>query len=135
VECYPYNNQPFESLGRAWWRSDAPSLYQRTATGKVQSFRDSVHPVLELYDPFDTNKNMAANVKERRLVAQVNNGRLAMLGIFEFICANKIPDSVPLLDQLGAAQGYAGEPMTPFGGEFSRWSSSWLRWKATLFVQ
>jgi hypothetical protein len=84
-----------------------------------QSFRDKVHPVLDLYDPFGLNKNMAADVKARRLVAETNNGRLAMLGLFGFICANKIPGSVPLLDQLGAVQGYAGEPMAPFGGDFS----------------
>jgi hypothetical protein len=55
------------------------------------------------------NKNMAANVEERRLVAEVDHGRLAMLvRILGFICAKKkIPGSVPLLDQLGAAQGYS----------------------------
>jgi hypothetical protein len=57
--------------------------------------------------------------KERRLVAQVNNGRLAMLGIVEFICANKISGSVPLLDQLGAAHGYAGEHMLRLEATFS----------------
>jgi hypothetical protein len=84
-----------------------------------QSFRDKVHPVLDLYDPFGRNKNMVEDVKANRLVAETNNGRLAMLGLFGFICANKIPGSVPLLDQLGAVQGYAGEPMAPFGADFS----------------
>merc|ERR1711862_410554 len=63
-----------------------------------QLFRDNVHPVLDLYDPFGFNKKMTDEQKERRLVIEINNGRLAMLGIFAFLCADKIPGSVPLLN-------------------------------------
>jgi hypothetical protein len=84
-----------------------------------QNFRNKVHPVLNLYDPFGVTANMAPDVKEKRLVAEINNGRLAMLGIFGFICENKISGSVPLLSGLGAAPGYSGEPMAPFEGSFS----------------
>lgn len=60
---------------------------------------------------------MSAEKKERRLQVEINNGRLAMLGIFGFLCADKIPGSVPLL--AGIATPYAGDPMVPFEGQFS----------------
>jgi len=80
-------------------------------------FRDNVHFVLDLYDPLGFNKKMPAEKKERRLQVEINNGRLAMLGIFGFLCADKIPGSVPLLNSI--ATPYAGDPMTPFEGQFS----------------
>lgn len=82
-----------------------------------QLFRDNVHPVFDLYDPFGFNKNMSDETKERRLVAELNNGRLAQLGIFGFLCADKIPGSVPALEKI--AIPYAGDPMIPFEGQFS----------------
>lgn len=84
-----------------------------------QPFRDAVHPVLDLYDPFGFSKNMSQETKERRLVSEINNGRLAMLGIFGFLCADKIPGSVPVLDTLGVSSPYSGDPMIPFEGQFS----------------
>jgi len=82
-----------------------------------QAFRDSVHPVLDLYDPFQMSKKMTDEQKEKRLVMEINNGRLAMLGIFGFLCADKIPGSVPLLSNI--AIPYNGDPMIPFEGQFS----------------
>ena len=80
-------------------------------------FRDNVHFVLDLYDPFGFNKKMTDEVKEKRLRAEINNGRLAMLGIFGFLCADTIPGSVPLLS--GIAIPYNGDVMVPFQGQFS----------------
>jgi len=60
---------------------------------------------------------MSAETKERRLVAELNNGRLAQLGIFGFLCADKIPGSVPVLNSI--AIPYDGNPMIPFEGQFS----------------
>ena len=56
-------------------------------------FRDNVHFVLDLYDPFGFSKKMSAESKERRLVMEVNNGRLAMIGIFGFMAADAVPGS------------------------------------------
>lgn len=83
-------------------------------------FRDNVHFVLDLYDPLGFNKNMSEETKERRLVAELNNGRLAMLGIFGFLCADTIPGSVPALNDI--AIPYSGDPMIPFQGQFSYFS-------------
>merc|ERR1712232_1428821 len=60
-------------------------------------FRENVHFVLDLYDPMGMNKKMTEETKEKRLRAEINNGRLAMLGIFSFLCADTIPGSVPAL--------------------------------------
>jgi len=88
--------------------------------GKYPSFklfRDTIHPVLDLYDPFGFSKKMSEEQKERRLTMEINNGRLAMLGIFGFLCADTIPGSVPAL--AGIASPYAGDVMVPFQGQFS----------------
>eukprot|EP00591_Stephanopyxis_turris_P010139 CAMPEP_0195512822 /NCGR_PEP_ID=MMETSP0794_2-20130614/4643_1 /TAXON_ID=515487 /ORGANISM="Stephanopyxis turris, Strain CCMP 815" /LENGTH=249 /DNA_ID=CAMNT_0040640691 /DNA_START=29 /DNA_END=778 /DNA_ORIENTATION=+ len=80
-------------------------------------FRDNVHFVLDLYDPFGMSKKMSEETKQKRLVAELNNGRLAQLGIFGFLAADKVEGSVPLLK--GIAIPYAGDPMIPFEGQFS----------------
>ena len=80
-------------------------------------FRDEVHPVLDLYDPFGFNKKMTEETKERRLIAEINNGRAAMLGIFGFISADAVSGSVPLLNDI--AIPYSGNVMVPFEGQFS----------------
>eukprot|EP00560_Eucampia_antarctica_P010071 CAMPEP_0197831396 /NCGR_PEP_ID=MMETSP1437-20131217/9773_1 /TAXON_ID=49252 ORGANISM="Eucampia antarctica, Strain CCMP1452" /NCGR_SAMPLE_ID=MMETSP1437 /ASSEMBLY_ACC=CAM_ASM_001096 /LENGTH=251 /DNA_ID=CAMNT_0043434295 /DNA_START=38 /DNA_END=793 /DNA_ORIENTATION=- len=80
-------------------------------------FRDNVHPVLNLYDPFGFNNKMSDETKERRLVVELNNGRLAMLGIFGFLAADKVAGSVPALQNI--ASSYSGDVMIPFEGQFS----------------
>jgi len=56
------------------------------------------HPVpFQLYDPFNFSKNRSEEAKARGLVTEINNGRLAMLGIFGFLLEQTIPGSVPLL--------------------------------------
>lgn len=80
-------------------------------------FTSKVHPVLNLYDPFGANKKMSDEQREKRLVMEINNGRLAMLGIFSLISADVVPGSVPAL--AGVARPYDGDIMAPFGADFS----------------
>jgi hypothetical protein len=85
--------------------------------GKFPTFDAIPHPVpFNLYDPFKFSTNMSDETKEKRLRAEINNGRLAQLGIFGFLCAQTIPGSVPAL--VGVVQPYDGEVMAPFSAHF-----------------
>jgi len=71
------------------------------------------HPVpLDLFDPFGLSKNKSAESKARGLKAEINNGRLAMIGIFGFVTAETVPGSVPLLTSI--VKHYDGNYMAPF---------------------
>ena len=91
--------------------------------GKYPTFDAIPHPMpfRSLYDPFGFQKlskfKMSKETKERRLRVEINNGRLAMLGIFGFLSEQTIPGSVPLLKDVVAP--YSGEVMAPFSGDFS----------------
>jgi len=72
------------------------------------------HPVpFNLYDPFGISKNKSAEDKASGLIAEINNGRLAMIGIMGFLAEQKLEGSVPLLTKIGLPH-YDGEPMAPF---------------------
>jgi len=103
-----------------WSELSTPDHKHYMAGGKPGDFPDFKsgsdgipHPVpFSLYDPFKFSKNMSEEAKERRLLAEINNGRLAQLGIFGFLCEQTIPGSVPVLS--GIVQPYSGEVMAPF---------------------
>lgn len=104
-----------------WWSElSTPDHKHYMSGGKPGDFPDFrsgpyeiPHPVpFNLYDPFGLAKNMKEETKERRLRAEINNGRLAMLGIFGFLSAQCVEGSVPILN--GVLPSYDGETMAPF---------------------
>ena len=86
--------------------------------GKFPTFDALPHPVpFNLYDPFKFHTKLTDEQKEKRLRAEINNGRLAMLGIFGFLSEQTIPGAVPALG--GVVKPFSGEVMAPFSGDFS----------------
>merc|ERR1711990_1396844 len=72
------------------------------------------HPVpLNLYDPFGLNKNKSDEWKAKKLQAEINNGRLAMIGLMSLLSEGAVPGSVPALKGLIPASGEINV-MSPF---------------------
>jgi hypothetical protein len=64
------------------------------------------HPApLNLYDPFNLNKNKSDEWKAKKLQTEINNGRLAMIGLMSFLSEGAVPGSVPALKGLIPATG------------------------------
>ena len=51
--------------------------------------------VFNLYDPFGFAGKRSEEQKAKGLLAEINNGRAAMIGIMAFLAEQKIPGSVP----------------------------------------
>jgi len=106
-----------------WWSETPGALAKAGTVHYVRGGKPGVypplsdagipHPVpLNLWDPFGFTSKMTPERKEKALLAEINNGRLAMIGIFGLISASK-GLQVPILDKLDIPR-YAGEVMAPF---------------------
>jgi len=105
-----------------------PGLYPSFAP-----IRDEIgHPNLDLFDPFGLQKKMTPEQKAKSLNAELNNGRLAMIGIIGLVSASK-GLIVPGLDSLGIP-AYSGEPMAYFSSVNADlpYVSEMLTWKLPL---
>jgi len=87
--------------------------------GYFPTFAQLPHPVpFNLFDPFGFSKNASPEKKAKGLLAEVNNGRLAMIGLMGFLAESQTPGSVPGLATVGI-KPYAGDIMAPFEGNFA----------------
>lgn len=98
-----------EAAGTHYMRGGVPGAYPKFSDHKLIP-----HPVpFNLYDPFGFSSGKSAEAKEKGLIKELNNGRLAMIGILGFISEQRVEGSVPLLK--GLVSHYDGETMAPFG--------------------
>jgi len=108
----------FIGLLELWGECGTATHYTKGGKpGEYPSFKpikDEIgHPVLDLFDPFGFSKNASPEKKEKGLLMEINNGRLAQIGIMGFVSEAKVPGSVPGLSGLGI-KPYDGECMSPW---------------------
>jgi len=97
-----------EAEGDHYMRGGVPGKFPKLTETELLP-----HPVpFNLYDPFGFSLNRPEEDKARGLICEINNGRLAMLGIMGFLAEQKVTGAVPLLT--GVVPHYDGDVMAPF---------------------
>jgi hypothetical protein len=93
--------------------AEGQTHYMKGGTpGYFPTFDMIPHPVpFNLYDPFGVMKYKTEEQKARGRLVELNNGRLAMIGLFGFVAEAQVPGSVPFLK--GVIAPYAGDVMAP----------------------
>jgi hypothetical protein len=90
-----------------YMRGGKPGYFPRFNQGVITN---PITP-LNLFDPFGFTADLSEEEKSKKLIREVNNGRLAMLGLFSLISEARVPGSVPAL--AGLIKPYDGDVMAP----------------------
>jgi hypothetical protein len=100
-------------------KEDGQTHYMRGGKpGYFPTFSQLPHPVpFKFFDPFNLSAGMSAEKKAKSLLAEVNNGRFAMIGLMGFLSESKLPGSVPPFANLDL-RPYSGDIMAPFDANF-----------------
>jgi len=97
-----------------WWGEFGGTHYMRGGRpGEYPAFGDRVpiHKIPSLYDPLGIAAKNSDEKKAAGLIKEINNGRLAMIGIMGFVAESKVPGAVPALN--GLVKPFAGDVMAP----------------------
>merc|ERR1712087_1016535 len=100
-------------IGFSEFWSESKYVLEKDGTSHyMKGGKPGYFPTFNLFDPFGFTKKLSEADKAKKLNIEVNNGRLAMIGLFGFLAEAKVPGSVPALS--GLIKPYAGEVMAPF---------------------
>merc|ERR1719413_48085 len=80
--------------------------------GQFPAFNLLPIPSLKLFDPFGFTNDLSEEEKALKRIREIQNGRLAMIGLFSLISEARVPGAVPAL--AGLVKPYDGEVMGPF---------------------
>jgi len=80
--------------------------------GKPGQFPAFTFLPLPLFDPFGFTADLSEEELATKRLREVQNGRLAMIGLFSLISEARVPGAVPAL--AGLIKPYDGEVMGPF---------------------
>jgi len=97
-----------------WWGEFGGTHYMKGGKPGVYPPFEGIpaHKMPSLYDPLGIAAKNSDEKKATGLLAEINNGRLAMIGIMGFMAEAKVPGSVPFLT--GLVKPFAGDVMVPF---------------------
>jgi len=102
----------FEFWGEWNGALEANGMTHHMAGGKPGQFPAFTFYPLPLFDPFGFTADLSEEEKATKRLREVQNGRLAMIGLFSLISEARVPGAVPAL--AGLVKPYDGEVMGPF---------------------
>jgi hypothetical protein len=102
----------FEFWGEWEGALAANGMVHHMKGGKPGQYPDFYWAPLPLFDPFGFTQTLDEDQKAKKRLREVQNGRLAMIGLFSLISEARVPGAVPAL--AGLIKPYDGEVMGPF---------------------